>query len=272
VVRDNKAALIAPIIYGWFFPGASLVIVPIGVGIGIKILVDLFKHKQTTLLTAFLFTVIWVTVGTVHDLTIHGHASARCADGHLSNSASRQGTCSYHGGVAAWNVRIPAWWEIVSLPFQKTAPPMIPILQSPASTNRGEVKEMIAAALAKDEHAFCESYPGGDCHTAFLETIKFKPIDLSPKDESGLVVEVTAPDLCGSGGCGIIILRRTVSRYETVLEELGSLDDFHVTGSLNYGYYDLVRDGKSTVSRYRWTGTGYVVLSTQEKGDLEFSR
>lgn len=29
-------------------------------------------------------------------------ASARCLDGTLSFSAHRQGTCSHHGGVAAW--------------------------------------------------------------------------------------------------------------------------------------------------------------------------
>jgi hypothetical protein len=267
VVRDNKAALIAPIIFGWFFPGACLVVVLIGIGIGITILVDLFKHKQTTLVTAFLFTVIWVAVGTLHDLTIHDHASARCADGHLSNSANRQGTCSYHGGVAAWNVRIPAWWEIISLPFQKAAPPVIPIVQTPPSTNREQIKELIATVFTKDERAFCEYVQGADCHTAFLRTIQFRPIDLSPKGQSGMVVEMAAPGFCGSGGRGIAVLRRTSSGYEKVLDELGSLDDFRATDSLNYGYYDLIRNGKSTVSRYHWTGTRYVVQSTQEKGD-----
>jgi hypothetical protein len=29
-------------------------------------------------------------------------ATARCADGTLSYSAHRQGTCSHHGGVAEW--------------------------------------------------------------------------------------------------------------------------------------------------------------------------
>ncbi len=29
-------------------------------------------------------------------------ASARCRDGTLSYSAHRRGTCSHHGGVAAW--------------------------------------------------------------------------------------------------------------------------------------------------------------------------
>jgi hypothetical protein len=31
-----------------------------------------------------------------------GEASARCADGTLSYSAHRRGTCSHHGGVAEW--------------------------------------------------------------------------------------------------------------------------------------------------------------------------
>lgn len=32
----------------------------------------------------------------------HGGASAQCNDGSLSYSAHRQGTCSWHGGVAIW--------------------------------------------------------------------------------------------------------------------------------------------------------------------------
>jgi len=35
--------------------------------------------------------------------------SALCADRTYSYSAHRQGTCSWHGGVAQWNP--PLWWE-----------------------------------------------------------------------------------------------------------------------------------------------------------------
>jgi hypothetical protein len=35
-------------------------------------------------------------------------ASARCRDGSLSYSAHRSGTCSHHGGVAAWLKDLPS--------------------------------------------------------------------------------------------------------------------------------------------------------------------
>jgi len=35
--------------------------------------------------------------------------AAICADGSLSHSAHRSGTCSWHGGVMQWNP--PQWWE-----------------------------------------------------------------------------------------------------------------------------------------------------------------
>ena len=36
------------------------------------------------------------------DGTVPAGASARCGDGSYSFSAHRRGTCSHHGGVAAW--------------------------------------------------------------------------------------------------------------------------------------------------------------------------
>jgi hypothetical protein len=35
---------------------------------------------------------------------------ARCVDGAFSYSGHHQGTCSWHGGVAVWNPKVP-WWR-----------------------------------------------------------------------------------------------------------------------------------------------------------------
>ncbi len=114
--RKNKIALVSiPVLLGWFNSYLSGLVLLVFLGIAIKIIVDLIKRKTTRFAPALLFTFLWVSVGTVHDLTIESHASARCRDGHLSYSGNRSGTCSWHGGVAEWEPRIPAWWE--NLPF-----------------------------------------------------------------------------------------------------------------------------------------------------------
>lgn len=38
------------------------------------------------------------------------YPTARCSDGTLSYSEHHRGSCSWHGGVATWNPRVP-WWQ-----------------------------------------------------------------------------------------------------------------------------------------------------------------
>src|SRR5260370_13013960 len=110
--RKNKIALVSiPVLLGWFNSYLSGLVLLVFLGIAIKIIVDLIKRKTTRFAPALLFTFLWVSVGTGHDLTIESHASARCRDGHLSYSGNRSGTCSWHGGVRAAGGRVPAKWQ-----------------------------------------------------------------------------------------------------------------------------------------------------------------
>lgn len=55
-------------------------------------------------MTAKFRTVLAVTILTSLTVTAPVHAqTAECSDGWTSNSASFQGTCSHHGGVAVWD-------------------------------------------------------------------------------------------------------------------------------------------------------------------------
>ena len=71
-------------------------------------------RRRTVLWVVSLYVASWTDilgVATLHDLTIKTHASARCFDGSYSYSTNRQGTCSWHQGVRAWNPEIPRWWK-----------------------------------------------------------------------------------------------------------------------------------------------------------------
>jgi len=48
---------------------------------------------------------------TWHDLTVRSYASAQCCDGSYSFSEHRQGACSWHHGVCAWDPELPPWWK-----------------------------------------------------------------------------------------------------------------------------------------------------------------
>ncbi|MGC8536612.1 MAG: DUF3761 domain-containing protein [Rhizomicrobium sp.] len=89
----------------------SILPILVFLAITIKVCVDLIRHKTSRYIWVLTLAFVFVTAGTVHDLTIESHASALCADGTYSYSAHRRGTCSWHHGVVEWNPRIPPWWE-----------------------------------------------------------------------------------------------------------------------------------------------------------------
>jgi len=131
------------------------------------------------------------------------------------------------------------------------------------------IENAIASVLKEDEVEFCQDTQDPNCRTAFLKSIHYRPVILSPSGQKGVIVELSAQGYCGSGGCAIYVLNETGSGYVKVLEELGSLDGFQVATSTNNGYYDLIRVGKLTASSYRWTGAEYVSnTSTDSVSDI----
>jgi DnaJ-domain-containing protein 1 len=125
-------------------------------------------------------------------------------------------------------------------------------------------EDIIAVALKEDETQLCQDNLTAECHALFLRSIHYRSVTLTPSGQSGLIVELSAPAFCGSGGCSIYVLRKTSSGYATVLEELGSLDGLQVATAMNNGYYDLTRRGKISASRYIWTGSKYVSSATTD--------
>jgi hypothetical protein len=58
---------------------------------------------------------LFVTTGIVNDALHPLYHTALCRDGTYSDSAHRSGTCSWHGGVAAWSPGpAPHWWQFDS--------------------------------------------------------------------------------------------------------------------------------------------------------------
>lgn len=230
--RIKIGLTIVPVIYGWLFPGVSLIVAAIGLGIAIKVVIDLANIRRTTFFPMLLFALTWIAVATVHDLTVENGSSA--------------------------------WWKVMKTPTRNTVaqPPMK--LDTPPLSDRDQIKNRIAITLKNDEKAFCEYAQQADCHTAFINDIEFRQVSLNPNRTNDLIVEFSGQGFCGSGGCGIYVLRDSSSGYEKVLEDLGSLDSVRVTNSLNHGYYDLIGIGKSSTSRYKWTGKKYVMERTEE--------
>ncbi|MGB8131223.1 MAG: restriction endonuclease [Candidatus Angelobacter sp.] len=125
-------------------------------------------------------------------------------------------------------------------------------------------EDAIAVTLKEDEARFCQENRDPECHSLFLRSIHYRSVTLAPSGQNGLIVELSAPYFCGSGGCSVYVLKKTSSGYATVLEELGSLDGFQVITSTNNGYYDLTRSGKISSSRYKWTGSKYISIATTD--------
>jgi hypothetical protein len=135
----------------------------------------------------------------------------------------------------------------------------------PASNVQRDVTQAIAVTLKEEQTRFCQDSRDPECSTVFLRGIHYRSVTLTPSGQNGLIVEMSAPGYCGSGGCAIYVLKQTGSKYVPVLEEeLGGLDGFQVMTSTNNGYYDLIRIGKLTASTYKWTGSLYVASSTAD--------
>jgi len=120
----NILMALAAVFYGWFASYASGFVLLVFVVLVALIVTTALKRKQIGLVPALVFAFIFVIVGTIHDLTVEPHASARCRDGHYSYSWNRSGTCSWHGGVAEWNPRVSPWWEFRRGQQSRISPPM----------------------------------------------------------------------------------------------------------------------------------------------------
>jgi len=68
------------------------------------------KHLSFSIMTCMLF-LFFLTGGISRDLLDDVQPTAECRDGWYSYSANRSGTCSYHGGVAAWGPSYHHWWQ-----------------------------------------------------------------------------------------------------------------------------------------------------------------
>jgi len=141
--------------------------------------------------------------------------------------------------------------------------------QQPASSASDDKSSLLVAAriastLKEDEAQFCQDVQSAKCRAEFLRAIHYRPVTLSPSGKKGLIVELSAQGFCGSGGCAVYVLNETADGYTSVLEDLGSLDEFQVATSTNNGYYDVIRHGKMTDSDYKWSGVKYVSSSTSD--------
>ena len=146
------------------------------------------------------------------------------------------------------------------------------------STPEGQRLQLIEVALEKDEKIACADSTMLNCRREFLKSIKSKPVVLSPSGKRGLIVELSLPGFCGSGGCRIYVLRReSEGGYGKVFEEVGSLGQFIMTRTVTNGFYDLTEETErhsetssaNTPWTYVWTGSKYVVKSTPEQEAAE---
>ena len=156
--------------------------------------------------------------------------------------------------------------QLAAMPRNKSARgPVAP--DAPSSLQIQAEAAKIAVVLKEDEVAFCQETRDPACHTTFVRGIRYRPVTLSPSGQRGLIVELSVPYFCGSGGCSIYVLRQKGNSYSTVLEELGSLDGFDVAESTSKGFFDITRIGKASSSRYRWTGSKYIAAADEIASD-----
>jgi hypothetical protein len=179
------------------------------------------------------------------DLTTIPRAERSMIESACSGDRILQGPAAYYNCVrrqlAALASNQPP--KAVAQPAEagSTSPSEVPKLSgqdgstSPAEEPR--VADKIAATLKEDETWFCQHSREPECHEAFLRSIQYRSVTLTPTGQNGLIVEVSAQGFCGSGGCAIYVLKKAGSRYSTVLSDLGGLDSLQVTTSATDGYY-----------------------------------
>lgn len=119
----KKLGLIRLIVGAWFvFVGwTTWEVSPINGGMAISFFIALayftyllkpHRYRYTLVIVFYILTIAEIlTIATWHDLTITSYACAQCCDGSYSFSDHRQGSCSWHNGVCAWNPEIPPWWK-----------------------------------------------------------------------------------------------------------------------------------------------------------------
>lgn len=73
------------------------------------------RHKRYRSLcaTICLFLFLFLAGGISRDLLDDVRPTALCSDGSYSYSAHHSGTCSWHGGVAAWSPTLHHWWQTI---------------------------------------------------------------------------------------------------------------------------------------------------------------
>jgi hypothetical protein len=98
-----------------------------------------------------------------------------------------------------------------------------------------------------------------DCRRDFLNTISYRPVNLSPSGQPGLIVQ--ADFFCGSHGCQLYVLKQSGNGYQNVLNEVGGLGSVTVASTTTNGFFDLIADTGTVAfpeqTRYMWDGSKY---------------
>lgn len=106
---------IAALVFSFLFlPSHPLVVALFVLGfVGMFVPMMRAKLRRANLLSTYVLSLLLLvnlTIGGVlHDLVFP--PGALCRDGSYSDSASRRGTCSWHGGVEEWNPG--PWWGAI---------------------------------------------------------------------------------------------------------------------------------------------------------------
>jgi hypothetical protein len=89
----------------------------------------------------------------------------------------------------------------------------------------------------------------------------------------GVIVEIDATSLCGSGGCRLLILKQTGKEYRKVWEGQGGMGEVSLEKTTTNGVYDI-RDlqhahNQTNLQKFVWTGSRYVTEGQQQAERLK---